>query len=70
MVFSFFLVQDYCYISGQTFNEIFNAHQIMSLTNHLLGKIDLYSAANRVLPCLREGLDQVSHNSLPAKVII
>ena len=31
--------------------EIFtsNAHQIMSLTSHLLGKIGLYSAAKRVL---------------------
>lgn len=26
-----------------------NAHQIMSLTSHLLGKIGLYSAAKRVL---------------------
>ena len=43
--------------------EIFtcNAHQIMSLTSHLLGKIGLYSAAKRVcsaVQCLVKALSQ------------
>ena len=38
-----------------------NAHQIMSLTSHLLGKIGLYSAAKRVcsaVQCLVKALSQ------------